>query len=60
MAEPAGYTHMTEPAGYTHEDGEPMVASAAFVYTRKPTSSFLYLLNGGPTIVEVKTQILTV
>lgn len=60
MEEPAGSTHMTEPAGYTHEDGEPMVASTAFVYTRKPTSSFLLFLNGEPTIIEAKTKILTV
>ena len=32
----------------TQEDQEPLATSTAFVYTRKPTSGFLYFLNEGP------------
>ena len=40
----------------TQDDQEPLAASRAFVYTRKPTSSFLSILNDEPISIEAKTQ----
>ena len=38
----------------TQDDQEPMATSQAFVYTRKPTSGFLSILNEEP--IEKKTS----
>ena len=40
----------------TQEDRDPLAISTAFVYTHKPTSAFLFLLNGGPINIETKKQ----
>lgn len=34
-----------EPVDSSHEDSEPLTTSTVFVYTRKPTLSFLFFLD---------------
>ena len=46
----------TGSAKSTQDNQEPLVTSPAFVYTRKPTSSFLSILNDEPVKIEAKTQ----
>ena len=48
----------TGSAESTEDDQESLATSPAFVYTRKPTSSFLSILNDKPISIEAKTQIL--
>ena len=40
----------------TQDDQELLATSPALVYTRKPTSSFLSILNDEPISIEAKTQ----
>ena len=46
----------TGSAESTQDDQEPLAISPAFVYIRKPTLSFLSILNDEPTNIEAKTQ----
>ena len=46
----------TGSAESTQDDQEPLATSPAFAYTRKPTSSFLSILNDEPISIEAKTQ----
>ena len=41
------------------EDQDPLETWAGFVYTRKPTSGFFFLLNGEPINIRTKKQALT-
>ena len=46
----------TGSAESTQDDQEPLATTPAFVYTRKPTSSSLSILNDEPIGIETKTQ----
>ena len=46
----------TGSAESTQNDQKPLATSPAFVYTRKPTSGFLSILNEEPINIEAKTQ----
>ena len=46
----------TGSAESTKDNQEPLATSPAFVYIRKPTSSFLSILNDEPINIEAKTQ----
>ena len=46
----------TGSAESSQDDQEPLATSPAFVYTRKPTSSFLSILNDEPISIKAKTQ----
>eukprot|EP00904_Undaria_pinnatifida_P012041 jgi/Undpi1/7968/HiC_scaffold_24.g10440.m1 len=46
----------TGSAESTQDDQEPLATSPAFVYTGKPTSGFLSILNEESTNIEAKTQ----